>query len=60
MTDMSKTFDTVSRSEVINHLNPMRHLLKIQIKDVELSVRIDNEMRKAFRTNIGTPQGKGL
>lgn len=65
MMDMSKAFDTVRRSQIIEDLKQVLepdelHLIKILIKDVQLSVKINGQTGTAFRTNIGTPQGDGL
>lgn len=65
MMNMSKAFDAVRRSKIIEDLKAILnedglHLIKILTKDVELAVMVENETGEAFNTNIGTPQGDDL
>ena len=62
MLDMSRAFDTISRSSVIENLkeilNPDEiHLVSLLIKDVQLQVKCENHIGRAFTTNVGSPQG---
>ena len=65
MMDMSKAFDRVERSKVIEDLEAILepdelHLVKVLIEDVKLAVRVNGRTGKSFTTNIGTPQGDCL
>ena len=62
--DMSKAFDTIERSTLIEDLkeileNDELHLIKILLKDVEYKVRLEGKIGESFTTNIGSPQGDG-
>ena len=62
--DMSKAFDTIERSTLIEDLkeileNDELHLIKMLLKDVEYRVRLEGKIGESFLTNIGSPQGDG-
>ena len=62
--DMSKAFDTIERSTLIEDLketleNDELHLIKMLLKDVEYRVRLKGKIGESFLTNIGSPQGDG-
>ena len=64
MLDMSKAFDTVDRSILLDDLKLIidedaLHLIKIMLK-TELTIRCGNEESSFFSTDIGVPQGDGL
>ena len=62
--DLSKAFDTIEKSTLIEDLNEILendelHLIKMLIKDVEYRVRLEGKIGESFLTNIGSPQGDG-
>ena len=61
---MSKAFDTVKRNNLMELLGtilaPDETHMKILLKDVKLSVRIEKEFGGKITTNIGVPQGDCL
>ena len=65
MIDMSKAFDTVSRSRLMEQLgeileeNEMR-MMYLLINGVKLKVRIGNQLGEWIKTNIGVCQGDCL
>ena len=64
MLDMSKAFDTVNRTTLLEDLKQILehdelHLIKIML-EVELSVKCGRSEGKHFQTDIGVPQGDGL
>ena len=63
--DMSKAFDTIRRDRVIEDLRDILdpaelHMIKVLLNDVNLTVRIKDQMGQPFGTNKGTPQGDCL
>ena len=63
--DMSKAFDTVRRSSLIEDLTTILdpaelHLIKILTEDVKLKVRVGTAKSDAFTTKMGVPQGDCL
>ena len=63
--DMSKAFDTVDRNKLMNQLEELLNayemrMMHLLIADVELFVRMGNEMGDNIRTNIGVAQGDCL
>ena len=63
--DMSKAFDTVKRNNLMELLETIlgpdeTHMMKIFLKDVNLSVRIGKEFGEKITINIGVPQGDYL
>lgn len=62
MLDMSKAFDTIQRGVLLADLKAFLepdelHLIKILLENVQLAVKLRNELGKLFVTNIGSPQG---
>ena len=62
--DMSKAFDTIERSTLIEDLREILesdelHLIKMLLKDVDYRVRLEGKIGESFLTNIGSPQGDG-
>jgi len=60
--DMSKAFDTIQRGTLLEDLKAFLepdelHLIKLLLENVQLAVKIKNEIGKLFKTNIGSPQG---
>ena len=58
---MSKAFNTVKRNNLMELLETLldpdeTHMMKVLLKDVELSVRIGKEFSEKITTNIGVPQ----
>ena len=65
MMDMSRAFDTVSRSKLMDTLSNVLerdelHMMKLLIQDVQFIVRCGIHTGEPFTTNIGTPQGDCL
>ena len=64
MLDMSKAFDTVDRTMLLEDLRPIiekDELFMIKcLLGVELSVRFGKSESEFFNTDIGVPQGDGL
>ena len=63
--DMSKAFDTVKRSVLLEDLRYVvnqdeLHLCKLLIEDVQLSIRVKKETGEAFTTKQGIAQGDCL
>ena len=54
MLDVRKAFDAVEKAELFRDL---LHLLMIILKDVQLQVRVRQEVGRKIKTNIGVPQG---
>ena len=64
MLDMSKAFDTVNRSTLINELSNViekdeLHLVNVML-NTKLRVRCGNALSEPFSTNTGVPQGDSL
>ena len=64
MLDMSKAFDTLKRDIIIEDLRKVLnkdeiHLVALLLENVELRVKLENQLGSAFKTNIGSPQGDG-
>lgn len=60
--DISKAFDTIQRSRVIEDIKTVLqedelHLVNVLIEVVKLAVCTRSEKGKTFTTSIGTPQG---
>ena len=63
--DISKPFDTVKGNNLMELLGTIldpdeTHIMKILLKDVNLSVRIGKEFGEKITANIGVPQGDCL
>ncbi len=62
---MSKAFDTVDRGVLFEDLKEVLqddelHMISILLRDVQLTVRINQVQGEAFTTNVGVPQGDCL
>jgi hypothetical protein len=62
MLDMSKAFDTIQRGTLFEDLkgileNDELHLIHLLLDDVQISVKLENENGKLFKSLIGSPQG---
>ena len=57
---MSKAFDTIKRTNLIKLLETVldsdeTHMMRILLKDVQLSERIGKEFGEKITTNVGVP-----
>ena len=62
--DMSKAFDTLKRDIIIEDLRKVLNKDEIQLvalllENVELCVKLENQLGSALKTNIESPQGDG-
>ena len=61
---LAKLFGTIRRYLLIEDIKEMLnndeiHLVALLLENVELCVKLENLLGRAFKTNIGSPQGDG-
>jgi hypothetical protein len=62
MLDMSKAFDTIQRGTLFEDLKDVLekdelYLIHLLLNDVEIAVKLENEIGEFFKSLIGSPQG---
>ena len=60
--DMSKAFDTIQRGTLFEDLkeilnNDELHLIHLLLDNVQISVKLENQIGEPFESKIGSPQG---
>ena len=62
MLDMSKSFDTIQRGYLFDDLKQMLNsnelcLIILLLNNVEIAMKLENELGELFKSLIGSPQG---
>ena len=65
--DMSRAFDTINRTILLNILESIRgmrkdslRLIRVLLANTSLKVKVNGIMSESFTSNIGSPQGDAL